>query len=118
MSTSCADAITGLAVRASIAAPNTPFTMTVTGVGTTRTVTINAMLAGNWLFRLWLVDSATDLNTITLTPPSGSDTTVWYKVTESDGTLTLTITNNTVDTWYLAAVLLAPVGVSSALAYI
>jgi hypothetical protein len=115
---SCADSnTTGLAVEVSIATPNTPYLITVSGSGTTRTVQLQVDHTGFWLFKLWLVDSDSDPRSPTLVPPSGGATVEWFKVTDSTGLLEMTITHEGTRDWYLAAVLIGPVATSSVISF-
>ena len=116
--TCCADSTTGLAVAVSLKTPNAPFEMAVTGAGSTKTVTLTVGLTGFWLFRIWLVDLNTAPQERTLTPPDGEEHTLWDEITNSSGVLTKEITHNgAADSWYLAAVLVGPVGVSSVIQF-
>jgi hypothetical protein len=112
-----ADNRTGLAIETSLKSPNTPFEIAVTGTSASKTITITVDHAGYWLFRLWLVDSATTPGSKTLFPPSGSDVAEWYEVTNSSGVLTKTITHSGTRSWYVCATLVGPVSVSDVLAF-
>jgi len=99
-------------------AANLGYIIAVSGTGTSRTVTVTMNRTGYFMFRLWLTDSATSLNTVTLTPPSGDTTAEWWEVTNSSGVLTKTITHTgAADTWYFNAVMLGQVGTSDALTF-
>jgi hypothetical protein len=91
------------------------FNISVSGSGTSRTVSIYTAKTGFYLYRIWLIDDAAAPQTATLTAPTGGNVTEWWKVTDADGTLTLTITETGSNDWYVAAALVARVQVSSAL---
>jgi len=112
----CQDANTGIKVQVSSKAANTAFSIVRSGTGNTRTLTISTDTAGSYLFRIWLVDSATD-RTITQQPPSEDQTTVWFKETLSTGILTHTVVHNGTQNWYMKAVLIGPVATSDILQY-
>ena len=114
----CQDANTGIKVEVSSKAANVAFGITVSGTGNTRTVVIQTDTAGRYSFRIWLVNDNADPDTITLNPPSGDATqTVWYRVTDSAGSLTFDVTHVSADTWYPVAVLVGPVAIGDALAF-
>jgi len=112
----CQDANTGVKCQVSSKAANIAFAIVVSGTGVTRTIVISTNTTGSYLFRIWLVDSATD-KVASLTPPSGSETTVWFEETNTSGSLTKTITHNGTQNWYLKAVLIGPVGTSDILQF-
>lgn len=115
--TCAADNRTGLAIETSMKSQNTPFEIAITGTSGSKTITITVDHAGYWLFRFWLVDSATVPGQKTLSPPSGSDVIEWYDVTNSAGIYTKTITHSGTKTWYVCATMVGPVSVSGALAF-
>jgi len=114
----CSDTLTGLAVRASTVSPNTPFIISVGDeTSDSITVTITVDETGYYLLRLWLIDASTTPGELSAVPPDGDTETLWYEVTNSSGVLTKTFTHSGTGTWYLAGVVLGPVGVSSAITF-
>jgi len=96
----------------------TPYISTVSGTGTTRTVTVNVGAAGYYLVDMWLTESANDYSRKPLASvPSGSATTQWREVTDASGVLTKTITHDATGTWYVAVLLLGKLNLSDALAF-
>lgn len=96
----------------------TPHIITVSGTGTTRTVTVNVGAAGYYLIDMWLTESATDYSRKPMsTVPSGSATTQWREVTDANGMLTKTITHDATGTWYVAVLLMGKLNLSDALAF-
>lgn len=123
MSGCCSDVNTGLAIRVSVVQPNVPFTVAIGDESSNQIdITIDVGLTGaRYLMMLWLTDGSTPVSPedATPTPPSGDDTTVWYKVTDALGQINMTIENTSgANTWYLQGVMIAPVGVSSAIAFV
>lgn len=110
------DANTGIKVQVSSKSANIAFAITVAGTGNSRTVTIQTDTSGSYLFRIWLVDAVTD-TILTSQPPSGGDTVEWWRETDSNGSLTLTIEHTGTQTWYPKATLIGPVGTGDALAF-
>lgn len=112
----CQDANTGIKVQVSSKAANIAFGMVTSGTGNTRTIVISTNTTGSYLFRIWLVDGATDTE-ITQQPPSEDQTVVWFKETNTSGSLTQTVVHNGTQDWYLKAVLIGPVGTSDILEF-
>lgn len=114
---SCGDSEHGLAVIWTLVSPNANYTVAVSGTGVTRTVTITMNSAGYYLFKLWLIDTASNPGLESAFPTSGEARTNWEIVTTSAGVITKTFTHNGSRTWYLATSVGGVVAVSDALAF-
>ena len=90
-------------------------TFNVTNGANSSTIEAQVSKAGYFLIRAWLIDGTTPTEQKSLKPPSASDITLWEKVTDSDGLLTLTVEHTGAEqTWYGGAVVLAEVQISDA----
>jgi len=113
---SCQNANTGIKVQVSSKSANIAFGLTVSGTGITRTIAIQTDTAGSYLFRVWLVDAETD-RVISVVNPSGENATEWWIESDSDGSLTKTITHDGTRDWYPKAVLIGPVATGDVLSF-
>jgi len=82
---------------------------------TKKRVSIQALDAGYWLLRVWIVDQVhlgvpTDQET--LTPPSMPGASSFFKVTDADGLCEFDVENATPDSFYVMAALCGSVAAS------
>jgi len=97
----CCNTTRGLAIRWSLASPNVPVLISVTGTGTTRVITITTNNPGFYELHAWLTDTATDPNVLA-TPPADSADNEWRFCTNSAGVATITLRHSgSVKSFYL-----------------
>lgn len=84
-----------------------PLTITVSGTGSTRTVTLQTLAARNYRIDLWLADINLATSPVTGTPPTtaagGAGSFEWVVITDADGAASFTIEHTGARTWYLFA---------------
>ena len=97
----CCNTTRGLAIRWSLASPNVPVLIAVTGTGTERVITITTNNPGFYELHAWLTATATDPNVI-CPGPADSVQNDWRFVTNSAGVATITLRHSgSVKSFYL-----------------
>jgi len=76
--------------------------LSITNNGLTSDIAISIPGGGQYHYRMWLSDSATDATQTLVPPDQGGGVSEWSGVTDTDGEVTISIGHNgTERTWYM-----------------